>query len=91
MRSRRQKSGVGTNQPREEEKKNLSDRSPDQGRDERMPCGGLTRMGWDTDGDEGAFLSPACLGHRYHLGGGKPPTPKVLTMRHAGPVADPKW
>ena len=32
------------------------------------------------------FLQPACLGHRDHIGGGKPPTPKVLTMRHAGTV-----
>ena len=56
-----------------------------------MPSGGLPRKGWDTDGDEGAFLSPACLGHRDHLGRGKPPTSKVLTRLHAGPVADPQW
>ena len=70
---------------------NLSDRFPDQGRYEGMPSGELPRKVWDTDGDEGAFLSPACPGHRDHLGGGKPPTPKVLTMRHAVPVADPQW
>ena len=70
---------------------NLSDIVPDQGRDEGIPSGGMTRKGWDTDGDEDTFLAPACPGHRDHLGGGKPPPPKVLTMRHAGPVADPQW
>ena len=70
---------------------NLLDRVPDQGRDEGIPSGGLPRKGWDTDGDEGAFMSPACPGHSDNLGGGKPPTPKVLTMRHAGPVAEPQW
>ena len=60
--------------------KNLSDRVPDQGRDEGMPSGGLPRKGWDTDGNEDAFLSTACPGHRDHIGGGKHPTPKVLTM-----------
>ena len=56
-----------------------------------MPSGGLPRKIWDTDGDEDAFLQPACLEYRDHLGGGKPPTLKVLTMQHAGPVAGPKW
>ena len=59
---------------------NLSYRVPYQGRDKEMPSGGLPRKGWNTDGDEVTFLSPACPGHRDHLGGGKPPTPKVLTM-----------
>ena len=70
---------------------NLSDRVPDQGMDEGMPSGGLPRKGRDTNGNEGAFLAPACPGNHDHLGGGKPPTPKVLTMRHAGPVADHQW
>ena len=56
-----------------------------------MPSGGLHRKGWDTDGDEDAFLSPACPGHRDHLGRGTPPTPKVLTIRNAVPVAVPQW
>ena len=68
-----------------------SDRVPDQGGDEGMISGGLPRKGRDTDGDEGAFLAPACPGHRDHLGGGKPPTSKVLTMRHAGPMAVTQW
>ena len=70
---------------------NLSDKVPNQGRDEGVPSGGLPRKGWDTDGNEDAFLSPACSGHCDHLGGGKPPTPKVLTMRHAGPAEDSQW
>ena len=70
--------------------KNISDRLPDQGRAEGLPCGGLPRKGWDTDGDEDTFSQPACPGHCGHLGGGKPPTPKMLTMRHAGPTAGPK-
>ena len=53
----------------------LSDRVPDQGGEEGMP-----RKGQDTDGDEGAFMAPACPGHRDHLGGVKPPKSKVLTM-----------
>ena len=60
---------------------------PDQGRDEELPCGGLTRKGCDTDSDANAFLHLACPGHCDNLGGGKPPTPEVLTMRHAGPMA----
>ena len=56
-----------------------------------MPSGGLPRKGRDTDGDESAFLAPACPGHCDHIGGGKPPTYKVLTMRHAGTVAVPQW
>ena len=70
---------------------NLLDRFPDQGRDKVMPSVGLPRKGRDMDGDEGAFMAPACPGYRDHLGGGKPPTPKVLTMRHAGLMADPQW
>ena len=69
----------------------LSDRVPDQGGDEGMPSGGQPRKGRDTDSNEGAFLAPACLGHCDHLGGGKPPTSKVLTMRHAGPMAVHQW
>ena len=69
----------------------LSDRFPYQGGDEGMPSGGLPRKGRDTDGDEGAFLAPACPGHRDHLGGGKTPTSKVITMRHAGPVEVQQW
>ena len=59
----------------------------DQGRAKELPCGRLPRMGWDTYSDADAFLQPACPGHCDHLVGRKPPTPKVLTMRHAGPVA----
>ena len=71
--------------------KNLSDRVPEQGRYKGIPSGGLPRKGRDTDGDEDVFLAPASPGHCDHLGGGKPPTPKVLTMRHAGPVAVLQW
>ena len=67
--------------------KNISDRFPDEGMAKGLPSGGLPRKGWDTDGDEDAFFQPACPGHHDHLGGGKPPTPKVLTMQHSGPVA----
>ena len=59
---------------------------PDQGRAEELPCGGMPRKGWDTDSDADAFLQLACPGHFDHLGGGKPPTPKMLTMLHAGPM-----
>ena len=71
--------------------KKISDRLPDQGRAKGVSCGGLLRNGWDKDGDEDKFLQSACPGHRDNLGGGKPPTPKVLIIRHAGPVVDPKW
>ena len=69
---------------------NISDGFPDQGRAKELPCGGIPRKGWDKESDADAFLQPACPGHRDHLGGGKPPTPKVLTMQHAGPVAGTK-
>ena len=68
---------------------NLLDRFPNQRRDEGVPSGGLPRKGRDTDGDEGSFMASACPGHHDHLGGGKPPTSKVLTMQHDGPVAFP--
>ena len=60
---------------------------PNQGRAAELPCRGLPRKGRDTDSDADAFLQLAFLGHRDHLVGGKHPTPKVLTMRHAGPMA----
>ena len=69
----------------------LSDRVPYQGGDEGIPSGGLPGKGRDADGDEGAFMAPACPGRRDHLERGKPPTSKVLTMRHAGPVAVSQW
>ena len=59
---------------------------PDQGRTKELPCEGLPRKGWDTDSDADAFMQPAYPGHRNHFGGGKPPTPKLLTMQHAGTV-----
>ena len=62
----------------------VSDGLPDQGRSAELPCRGLTRKGRDTYSDADAFLQLACPGYRDHLGGGKPPTPKMLTMRHAG-------
>ena len=71
--------------------KNISDIVPDKGAGEGLPSGGLPRKGRDTDGDEDAFLQPACPVHRDHIGGGKPPTPKVLTMQHAGSMAVIKW
>ena len=43
------------------------------------------------NGDEGEFLATACSGRRDHLGGGKPPSSKMSTMRHSGPVAVTKW
>ena len=63
---------------------------PNQGRTKELPCGGLPSKGWDTDSNADAFLQPACPGHRDHFGRGKPPTPKVLTMLHAGPMAGTK-
>ena len=70
---------------------NISDSFPNQGRAEELPCGGLPRKGWDMDSDTDAFLLTACPGNCDHLGGGKPPPLKVLTMRHAGPGASPQW
>ena len=51
-----------------------------------MPSGGLPRTGRDEDGDADALLQQACLGYVDHLGGGKLPSPKVPTMRHAGAI-----
>ena len=70
---------------------NILDSFPDQERAEELPCGGLPRKGWDTVGDEDAFMLPGCPGHRDHLVGGKPPTLKVLTMQHYSPMAGPTW
>ena len=68
----------------------LSDRVP-QGGDEGVPSGRLPGKDRDADGDEVTFLAQTCTGRHDHLGGGKPPSSKVPTMRHAGPVAVPKW
>ena len=62
-----------------------------QGGGEGMTSGGLPGKGRDADGDEGTFMAQACTGRHDHLGGGKPHSSKVLTMRHAGPVAVFKW
>ena len=51
-----------------------------QGRAAELPCRELTRKGRDMDSDADEFLQPACPGHCDIIGGGKPPTPKVLTM-----------
>ena len=69
---------------------NTSDRVP-QGGDEGVSSGRVPGKGRDTDGDEGAFLATTCLGRCDHLGGGKPPSSKMPTMRHDGPVAVTKW
>ena len=69
---------------------NLSDIVP-QGGDKGIPSGGLPGKGRDVDGDEGKFLAQTCTGRCGHLGGGKPPSSKVPTMRHAGLVAVTKW
>ena len=60
--------------------KNVQDRVPNQGRAEGLPSGGLPRKGWDKDGDDDAFLQPACPGHREHLGCGRFPSSKMITM-----------
>ena len=64
---------------------------PDQGRAAELPYRGLPRTGRDKDSNADEFLQPACPGYHDHIGGGKPPTPKVLTMRHAGPMVGAKW
>ena len=66
---------------------NVSAGLTNQGRSAELPCRGLPRKVRNTDSDADAFMHLACPGYRDHLGGGKPPTPKVLTMRHAGPMA----
>ena len=69
---------------------NISDRFP-QGGDKGVSSGRVPGKGRDTDGDESAFLATACSGRCDHLGGGKPPSSKMPTMRHAGPVTVTKW
>ena len=68
----------------------VSDGLPDQGRATKLPSGWLPRTSRDEDGDADALLQQACPGYRDHLGGGKSPPPKVLTMRHAGPMEGAK-
>ena len=68
----------------------LSDRVL-QGGDKRVPSGGLPGKGRDADSNEDTFLAQTCTGRRDHLGGGKPSSSKVPTMRHGGPMAVTKW
>ena len=70
--------------------KDILDRVP-QGGGEVVSSGRLPGKGRDKDGDEGAFLETACKGRSDHLGGGKPPSSKMPTMKHASPVAVSKW
>ena len=70
--------------------KNKSDRVP-QGRDEGVASGRVPRKGRDMDGDEGACLATECSGRRDHLGGEKPPSSKMPTMRHSASVAVTRW
>ena len=70
--------------------KDISDRVP-QGGDKGVSSGRMPGKSRDKDGDEGAFMETACKGRRDHLGGGKPPSSKMPTMRHASPVAVSKW
>ena len=62
----------------------------DQGKAVKLPSRGLPRTGRDEDGNEDSLLQPACTGCRDHLGGGKSPPPKVLTMLHDGPIEGAK-
>ena len=63
---------------------------PDQGRAAKLPFRGLPRTGRNKDGNADALMQLACPGYRDHLGGGKSPPPKVLMMRHAGPMEGAK-
>ena len=67
----------------------ISDRVP-QGGDKGVPSGRVPRKGQDVDCNEVTFLAHTCTGRHDHIGGGKPPSPKVPKMQHAGPVAVPK-
>ena len=92
MGRQRRTSGVGPTQPREEEGNHKpigwsSLRREGQGNSQWRDA----REGRDADGNESAFMAPACPGRRDHHGRGKPPTSKLLTMRHVGPVAVPQW
>ena len=58
----------------------VPDGLPDQGRAKELPSVGPPRPGRDEDDDADALCQPAFSGYRDHLGGGKPPPPKVPTM-----------
>ena len=55
------------------------------------PVEGRPGMAGTRTGDESAFLETARTGRRDHLGGGKTPSSKMPTMRHASPMAVTKW
>ena len=60
---------------------------PVHGRPAELPGRGVTGTSGDKDGDAGPFSAPACPGHCGYFGGGKPPPPMVLPVRHAGYLA----
>ena len=70
--------------------KDISDRFP-QGGDEGISSGRMPGKVRDKDGDEGALLETVCKGRRDHLGGGKPPSSKMPTLRHVFPVEVSQW
>ena len=70
--------------------KYISDRVP-QGGDEGVSGGRMPGTGRYKDSNEGAFLETACKGRRDHLGGGKPPSSKMPTLRHNRSVAVSRW
>ena len=70
--------------------KDISDRVP-QGGDEGVSSGRIPGKGQDKDGNDGAFLETACKGLRDHLGGGKPPSSNIPTLRHVRLVVVYQW
>ena len=68
----------------------ILDRFP-QGVDEGVSSVRVPGKGWETNSNEGAFMATSCSGRCDHLGGGKPPSSKMPTMRHASPVTVAKW
>ena len=59
---------------------NVSDGLPDQGRNEELPCRGLPRKVWDADSDADEFMHPERPVNRDHLGCGRFPSSKMITM-----------
>ena len=63
----------------------------DQGMSTELTNGGLPRTCREEDRDADALLKLECPVYPNHLGGGKLPPPKVLTMQHSGPMEGIKW
>ena len=69
----------------------LCDGFPNRWGTNELPRRGVLGTGSYAGINAGSFCSPACLGHRHHIGGGKPPPLTVPLVQHSGALTSTEW